>query len=224
MSESLTAELWNGITSIYEAILEHPFVTGLTDGTLPADAFAFYVVQDALYLRDYAKTLAVVAAKAPDTAGTEMFARHAAEIITVERVLHDSLMADLGIDAAAAEAAEPGPTTLAYTSYLLATALSGSYAESVGVVLPCYWIYYEVGRELLRRGSPNPPYQKWIDTYADDQYGDVVRSVLDVGDALGPSLGAAERARVERHFRVTSQYEWMFWDAGYRQERWPLPA
>ena len=224
MSESLTAELWNGISSIYEAILEHPFVTGLTDGTLPADAFAFYVVQDALYLRDYAKTLAVVAAKAPDTAGTEMFARHAAEIITVERTLHDSLMADLGIDAAAAEAAEPAPTTLAYTSYLLATALSGSYAEGVGVVLPCYWIYYEVGRELLRRGSPNAQYQKWIDTYADDQYGDVVRSVLDTGDALGPSLGAAERARVERHFRVTSQYEWMFWDAGYRQERWPLPA
>jgi thiaminase/transcriptional activator TenA len=224
MSESLTAELWNGITSIYEAILEHPFVTGLTDGTLTADAFAFYVVQDALYLRDYARTLAVVAAKAPDTAGTEMFARHAADVITVERTLHDSLMADLGIDAAAAEAAEPAPTTLAYTSYLLATALSGSYAEGVGVVLPCYWIYYEVGRELLRRGSPNPQYQKWIDTYADDQYGDVVRSVLDAGDALGPSLGAAERTRVVRHFRVTSQYEWMFWDAGYRQERWPLPA
>ena len=224
MSQSLTAELWNGITSIYEAILEHPFVTGLTDGTLPADSFAFYVVQDALYLRDYARTLAVVAARAPDTAGTEMFARHAAEIITVERALHDSLMAGLGIDAAAAEAAEPAPTTLAYTSYLLATALSGSYAEGVGVVLPCYWIYYEVGRELLRRGSPNPQYQKWIDTYADDQYGEVVRSVLDAGDALGPSLGAAERARVERHFRVTSQYEWMFWDAGYRQERWPLPG
>ena len=224
MSESLTADLWNDITGIYAAILEHPFVTGLADGTLPADAFSYYVVQDALYLRDYAKTLAIVAAKAPDTAGTEMFARHAAEIITVERLLHDSLLGDLGLDPAAADEEQPAPTTLAYTSYLLVTALSGSYAEGVGVVLPCYWIYYEVGRELLRRGSPNPAYQKWIDTYADDQYGDVVRSVLDAGDALGPSLGAAERARVERHFRVTSQYEWMFWDAGYRQERWPLPV
>jgi len=222
VSESLTAELWAGITSIYEAILEHPFVTGLTDGTLPEEAFSFYVVQDALYLRDYAKTLAVVAAKAPGTAGTEMFARHAAEIITVERTLHDSLLADLGLDQAEADAAEPAPTTVAYTSYLLATALSGSYAEGVGVVLPCYWIYYEVGKELLRRGSPNARYQKWIDTYADDGYGDVVRSVLDVADQLGPTLGAAERARVERHFRVTSQYEWMFWDAGYRLEGWPV--
>jgi thiaminase (transcriptional activator TenA) len=222
VSESLTAELWAGITSIYEAILEHPFVTGLTDGTLPEAAFSCYVVQDALYLRDYAKTLAVVAAKAPGTAGTEMFARHAAEIITVERTLHDSLLADLGLDPAEADAAEPAPTTLAYTSYLLATALSGSYAEGVGVVLPCYWIYYEVGKELLRRGSPNARYQKWIDTYADDEYGDVVRSVLDVADQLGPTLGAAERARVSRHFRVTSRYEWMFWDAGYRLEQWPV--
>jgi thiaminase (transcriptional activator TenA) len=221
---SLTAELWHDITGIYQAILDHPFVTGLTDGTLPEGAFAYYVVQDALYLRDYAKTLAVVAAKAPDTAGTEMFARHAAEIITVERVLHDSLMADLGLDAAAADAAEPAPTTLAYTSYLLATALAGSYAEGVGVVLPCYWIYYEVGKELLRRGSSNAQYQKWIDTYADDQYGDVVRSVLDVADGLGPALGPAERVLVHRHFRITSQYEWMFWDAGYRQERWPRLA
>jgi len=222
VSESLTADLWNDITGIYAAILEHPFVTGLTDGTLPGDAFAYYVVQDALYLRDYAKTLAIVAGKAPDTAGTEMFARHAAEIITVERVLHDSLMGELGLDPATMDEEQPAPTTLAYTSYLLATALSGSYAEGVGVVLPCYWIYHEVGRELLRRGSPNVQYQKWIDTYADDQYGDVVRSVLDVADGLGGQLGPAERALVGRHFRTTSQYEWMFWDAGYRQERWPV--
>jgi thiaminase/transcriptional activator TenA len=224
VSDRLSAELWHGITGIYDAILVHPFVTGLTDGTLPGDAFAYYVVQDALYLRDYAKTLAVVAAKAPDTAGTEMFARHAAEIISEERGLHDTLMADLGLDPAEADAAEPAPTTLAYTSYLLATALAGSYAEGVGVVLPCYWIYHEVGKELVRRGSPNPQYQKWIDTYADDQYGAVVQAVIDVADGLGPALGPAERARVGRHFRVTSQYEWMFWDAGYRRERWPVPA
>src|SRR6202012_6236013 len=121
----------------------------------------------------------------------EMFARHAAEIITVERGLHDPLMSDLGLAPAEAEAAEPTPTTPAYTSYLLATALAGSYAEGVGVVLPCYWIYYEVGRELVRRGSPNPQYQQWIDTYADDQYAAVVQSVRDVADDLGPAPGPA---------------------------------
>src|SRR5581483_10324093 len=143
MSERFTDELWQGSADIYAAILRHPFLAGLTDGSLPQDAFVFYVIQDALYLRDYAKALAAVAARAPDTTGTEMFARHAADVISVERTLHDSLLGDLGIDPASVDKAEAAPTTLAYTSYLLATASGGSYAEGTGAVLPCYWIYWE---------------------------------------------------------------------------------
>jgi len=222
MSNSFTGELWQGITDIYDAILAHPFLAGLTDGSLSPDAFAFYVVQDALYLQRYAETLAAVASRAPDSAGTEMFARHAAGIVDVELSLHDTLLADLGIDSASLDVAEPAPTTLAYTSYLLATARGGSYAEGVGVVLPCYWIYWEVGKHLLERGSPDPRYQKWIDTYSGEEFGDVVRDVLAVTDKMGPDLAPYERERVRQHFRVTSRYEWMFWDMGYRQDDWPV--
>jgi thiaminase (transcriptional activator TenA) len=221
MSDHFSGELWQGIVGIYDAILAHPFLTGLTDGTLPQDAFAFYVLQDALYLRRYAEALAAVASRAPDAAGTEMFARHAAGV-AVEARLHDSLLASLGIDPASAGATEAAPTTLAYTSYLLATTHGGSYADGVGAVLPCYWIYWEVGKELLRLGSPDPRYRQWIDTYGGEEFADVVREVLAATDELGPALGPAERARVHRHFRTTSRYEWMFWDMGYRKESWPL--
>jgi thiaminase (transcriptional activator TenA) len=222
MGDSFSAELWDSTADIYGAILAHPFVRGLTDGSLPRDAFTFYVIQDALYLRSYARALAAVAGKATDTAGTEMFARHAAGIIDVEMTLHESLLADLDIDAAAAETAEEAPTTLAYTSYLLAAVGDGSYAEGVGAVLPCYWIYWEVGKHLLSQGSPNPRYQKWIDTYGAEEFGGEALEVIAVADRLGPVLGAAERARVRQHFRTTSRYEWMFWDMGYRQEQWPV--
>jgi len=222
MSDRFTDELWQGAADIYGAILAHPFLAGLTDGSLSQDSFAFYVVQDALYLRGYAQALAAVASRASDNADIEMFARHAADIIAVERSLHDSLLADLGIDQASADAAEAAPTTLAYTSYLLATIRGGSYAEGIGAVLPCYWIYAEVGKELLRRGSPEPRYQKWIDTYGSDEYGDVVRDVLAVAGRLGPGLAPSERALVHRHFRTTSRYEWMFWDMGYRVQTWPV--
>jgi len=222
VTDRFTDELWRGSADIYDAILAHPFLAGLTDGSLPQDAFVFYVLQDALYLHGYAQALAAVASRAPDAGGIEMFARDAADIVAVERTLHDSLLGDLGIDPAAIEAAEPAPTTLAYTSYLLATVRGGSYAEGVGAVLPCYWIYWEVGKELVQRGSPDPRYQKWVDTYGGDEFGDVVRKVLDVTDALGPGLAPSERALVHRHFRATSRYEWMFWDMGYRQETWPL--
>jgi thiaminase/transcriptional activator TenA len=217
---SLTDELWDNITDIYDAILSHPFLNGLTDGSLSHDAFAFYVVQDALYLRDYAKSLAIVGGRAPDAATTRMFASHAAEAIAVEQDMHGELLADLGIDPSLVDRAAPAPTNLAYTSYLLATTMGGSFAEGVAAVLPCYWIYWEVGRELARRGSPDPRYKRWIDTYGSEDFGAVVKEVLAVAGKL--DLSSAERRVVLRHFRITSRYEWMFWDMGYRQESWPV--
>jgi thiaminase/transcriptional activator TenA len=222
MGDSFSAELWRSTADIYTAILAHPFVSGLTDGSLPQEAFTFYVVQDALYLKWYARALAAVASRAPDTAGTEMFARHAAGIVEIEMSLHVSLLADLDIDATAAAGAEEAPTTLAYTSYLLSAVRGGSYAEGVGAVLPCYWIYWEVGKHLTGRGSPNPRYQKWIDTYGADEFGAEALEVIAVADRLGPGLGSAERELVRRHFRATARYEWLFWDMGYRQETWPV--
>ena len=222
MNGRFTSELWQGIGDIYRGILVHPFLTGLTDGSLPQGTFAFYVVQDALYLRQYAQALAAVASRAPDAAGTEMFARHAADAVAVERALHESLLTDLGIDPAAASAAKPAPTNLAYTSYLLAAIYGGSYADGIGAVLPCYWIYWEVGKELQRRGSPDPRYQRWIDTYGGEAFSAAVRAVLAVTDELGPVLAPRERERVHQHFRVTSRYEWMFWDMGYRKQTWPI--
>lgn len=233
MTDSFSAELWAGAADIYAAILEHPFLTGLTDGTLPPAAFDCYVVQDALYLRRYAQALAALAARAPSAEQAEMFARHAAEAISVERRLHGSLLAEVGIDPSAAAKAEPAPACLAYTSYLLATVTTGSFAEGVAAVLPCYWIYWEAGKHLERLGSPDPRYQTWIGTYAGEEFGATVREVLAVTDELGRpgssgfsgsagSLSETDRMAARRHFRVASRYEWMFWDMGYRQETWPV--
>jgi thiaminase (transcriptional activator TenA) len=222
MSEDFSSGLWHDVADIYEAILRHPFLAGLTDGRLSPDSFAFYVVQDVLFLRRYAQALAMVASRAPDTASTEMFARHAAGIVTAEMSLHQSLMTDLDLDPSAVDATEEAPTTLAYTSYLLATAGNGSYGEGVGALLPCYWIYWEVGKHLLERGSPNPRYQHWIDTYSGDEYGSDVREVIAATNKLSADLRPRERDQVRRHFRVTSRYEWMFWDMAHRREGWPV--
>jgi thiaminase (transcriptional activator TenA) len=220
---SFSAELWAAMAPTYDAILRHPFLTGLTDGSLDERAFAFYVVQDAHYLRDYARALAVVGAKAPSEGAIATFARHAAGAIEVERELHATLFGELGIPADAAASAEVAPTCRAYTSYLLATVYGGSFAEGVGAVLPCYWIYWEVGKALVAKGSPNPRYQRWIDTYAGEEFAGVVREVLAITDELGPRLSADERGRVRAHVVTTSRYEWLFWDMGHRREAWPEP-
>jgi thiaminase/transcriptional activator TenA len=219
---TFTDELWAANADIYEAILAHPFLTGLADGSLSEAAFAHYLVQDALYLREYARALAVVGSRASSAAATRMFARHAADAVTAELELHAALLPELGIAAAEIEAAEPAPANLAYTSYLLATTRGGSYAEGLGAVLPCYWIYWEVGKELVRRGSPDPRFQRWIDTYAAEEFADAVRAVLAEADKAADGLSPAERAQVARHYRTTSRYEWLFWDSAYRMETWPV--
>ncbi|MGI8592983.1 MAG: thiaminase II [Solirubrobacteraceae bacterium] len=218
----LTAELWSGIEAIYRAILDHPFLGGLTDGSLDRASFEFYVVQDALYLREYARALSVAAARAPGEAEIAMFAEHAAGAIAVERSLHEGFFAELGLSEEDVAGTPMAPTNLAYTSYLVATAYTGSFAELLGAVLPCYWIYWEVGKALLESGSPDPLYARWIETYGGEEFGEVVGAVLDLADRLGPELSPAERGRAARHFATTSRYEWMFWEAAFRRERWPI--
>jgi thiaminase/transcriptional activator TenA len=114
------------------------------------------------------------------------------------------------------------PTTLAYTSYLTRTAYAAPFEELVGALLPCYWIYWEVGKELVAAGSPNPLYQRWIDKYASEEFGEAVRRVLDATNRATADLPESRLAPIRRRFLTASRYEWMFWDAAYRREAWPV--
>jgi thiaminase/transcriptional activator TenA len=219
---SFTDELWGSIAQIYQAILDHPFLEGLTDGALPESAFRFYVVQDALYLRDFARALAVAAAKSPRDPWCEMFAEHARTALVVERSLHEGFFREWGLTSEQVYATPMAPTNLAYTSYLLGVAYASPFEQLLGAILPCYWIYWEVGKALEAAGSPNPLYRRWIGTYASEEFGAAVRQVLEAMNQSVEDLTETRRAPIRRHFLATSRYEWMFWDAAWRQESWPV--
>jgi thiaminase (transcriptional activator TenA) len=217
-----TADLWRSIEPIYAAILRHPFVTGLTDGSLPRPSFQFYAVQDALYLREFARSLSLAAARAPRDEWIIMFNEHAAGALKVERALHEGFFQEFGLGPGDVAATPLAPTNLAYTSYLVAAAYAAPFHEAVAALLPCYWIYWEVGKALEQRGSPDPLYTRWIGTYASAEFGGVVEAALDCADTLASALDPAGREAMQRHFITTSRYEWMFWDMGYRREAWPV--
>jgi thiaminase/transcriptional activator TenA len=218
----LTEQLWADAESTYTAILRHPFITGLTDGSLPHETFRHFIVQDAHYLRGFARALTVCAAKAPDEHATVMFAEHAAVAIRAEQDMHAELAEALGLYPAQLPDQPVAPTTVAYRSYLLATVYGGSFAEGLGAVLPCYWIYARVGEELFERSSPDPLYARWISMYGGEDFQATVNDILDLTNRVGAGLSTAETANLRQHFQVTTRYEWMFWDAGYRQETWPI--
>lgn len=217
-----TDQLWAGIAPIYRAILEHPFVTGLTDGTLPQDRFRFYAVQDAHYLRAFARALAAAAAKAPRDEWCQFLNEHARDTLVVERALHDGYFGEWGLTAEQVYATPLAPTNLAYTSYLLRVSFSGAFEEALAALLPCDWIYIEVGRKLEQAGSPNPLYRRWIDAYASDAFWTIVQELIAMVDRAVEGLDETRRAALQRHFTTTSRYEWMFWDMAWRMEGWPI--
>jgi len=219
-SAPFTGELWTDVRPIYNDILRHPFLLGLSDGTLPESRFNYYLVQDWHYLRAFSDVLKVLAEKAPRKDWAATLRQHAASTLEAERQLHDTLLASTGITSKQIENTPVSPTTYAYMNHLRMTARQESFARGLAAVLPCYWVYWEVGKELAKRGSTRPAYQSWIDQYAGPGYGEVVEQILTIFNTEAENSGAASRRKLKESFRRSTRYEWMFWDMAWRQEKW----
>ena len=150
-----------------------------------------------------------------------MLRSHAEQAVEVERELHKSLLDSYGVSKEMAARTQMAPTNYAYTNHLLVTAARGTFAEGLAALLPCYWIYWEVGKELTKRGSKNPEYKRWIDQYSSGDYGKVVKEVLAIMNAEANNLSPAEQLRCIDLFILGARYEYMFWDMAWRMEAWP---
>ena len=207
---------------IWDAILAHPFLTELGQGTLAHDRFLYFIRQDYLYLFEFARVLCAGGSKAEDLDTLEMFAKHAANTVAVERVMHAGFIQRLGLQDGAPLESERTPTTQAYTRHLLAVAREGTLGEVVAAVLPCYWIYLEVGRHLATCQPADPIYRDWIKAYGSETFAELVRQQLTLVDRLGARAPAHESRRMTEHFIQSSRYEYLFWDDAYRLAAWPV--
>jgi thiaminase (transcriptional activator TenA) len=216
-----SGQAWQRTGRLQQAMLELPFNTELAAGTLSRDRFQFYLAQDARYLIGFGRALAVASARADDHDEVAFFANAAHEAIIVERQLHHGYFARFGLSAEDLAAIETSPTCLGYTSYLLAVAQTASYAELVAALLPCFWVYHQVGTNIHKRQQGENPYQEWIDTYADENFGSVVATCRAAVDRTATTVDDATRERMFAAFARASEYEWLFWDSAWRLESWP---
>jgi thiaminase/transcriptional activator TenA len=213
---------WTATAALRQAIHALPFNAELADGSLSRERFQFYIQQDALYLGQFARILAIAAAKAPDTTTLQEFTQFSLGAITVERALHEHYLAGFGISAAEAARAEPAPDCLAYTSFLLATAYHEPWEVLLAALVPCFRIYWDVGGAIAAKAAADNPYRNWIDTYADESFGAAVRALIDIVDrAAGPVASPARERMLAAYIRAT-QYEYLFWDGAYHRRAWPL--
>ena len=215
-------EAWRQNAALREAIHRLPFNTELAAGTLSRERFRFYIVQDAIYLGQYARVLALAAAKAPEIATLQAFANSALGAVAVEQALHGRYLQEFGVDPVLVMAAEPTPDCLAYTSFLLATAYQEPWEILVAALLPCFWIYWDVAQAIPREAAAENPYRAWIDTYADPHFGEAVGRVIGVADQAAAATTSRIRSGMLAAFRRSAQYEWLFWDGAWRQRGWPV--
>ena len=208
-----TAALWAAGGETWHQILDLPFVRALGDGTLDEDLFAFYLDQDALYLRDYSRALATLSARADIAEAQVHWAAGAHEAIAAESQLHEGWLANR------ARLGGPSPITMGYTNFLRASAAGDDYVVGAAAILPCYWLYEEVGAVLSSQNHADHPYAEWLSMYGGEEFAaDVARSLAEVERAF-EAASPDQRVRAARAYLSACVYEREFFDQAHRALR-----
>jgi thiaminase/transcriptional activator TenA len=214
-------ETWQKNVSLFEAIVSMSFNRELAQGTLERERFRHYMIQDAHYLEGFARALALLSAKGHQSDHIVQFAESARVAIIVERSLHGEYFVDFGITPEEFASTEPTPVCEHYISYLLRLASLEPFEVGVAGVLPCFWIYREVGKRILSVAARPNPYQRWIDTYSGEEFEKSVDAVIAVVDSLAASASERSVQLMHQAFRRSTQLEWMFWESAYSKATWP---
>lgn len=211
-------QAWEASKPVYDQILKLPFIEELMNGTLDKEKFMFYIQQDALYLADYGRVLAAIGARLKKAEYTEAFIHFAGDSVAVEKALHASFLKDFDL-----KKQEASPSCLLYTSYLYKQLADSPVEVALAAVLPCFWIYKEVGDYILQHQvKGNNPYQEWIDTYGGDDFDRSVKLAISICDEVVAQCTEEQRKAMTNAYVMCSRFEWMFWDSAYRMEEWAV--
>ncbi|QAY72980.1 bifunctional hydroxymethylpyrimidine kinase/phosphomethylpyrimidine kinase [Agromyces protaetiae] len=214
------ADWWGGIADVRAGIDDLPFIRSLADGTLDRGAFLGYLAQDALYLRDYARVLAEASRLAPDASAQAFWAESARGAIEGELELHTGELAASDSPATSGvRDLEADRATTAYLDHLLATAARGEYSVLVAALLPCFWIYTDLGARLGAGGfgdaplRADHPYAAWLATYRDPAFAIATRRAIEIATDASSRATPEVRARAAQAFRRSAEHELAFFAA-----------
>ena len=214
---SVSARLYRAAAPIWEQCLRHPFVTGIGDGTLDVEKFRHFMLQDYLYLFDYARVFALGVVKARDPELMRTFSKNVDAILNGEMNIHRAYMQRLGITEEQVFAVQPALDNLSYTNYMLSVAHTGGPREIVASILACSWSYAEIGQALaaLPGAAEHPFYGEWIRGYASDDYAATNQALIELMDTLAAGATEEELGYLTEIFVNCSRYELGFWDMAW---------
>ena len=214
---SVSAHLHDAAAPVWEACLRHPFVTGIGDGTLDMEKFRYFMLQDYLYLFDYARVFALGVVKARDPELMRVFAANVDAILGGEMKIHRAYMKRLDITEEQVFSVKPALANLSYTNYMLSVAQTGGPMEIVASILACSWSYAEIGQALaaIPGAAEHPFYGEWIRGYASEEYAATNQALIELMDSLAADAGEEQLAYLTDVFVNCSRYELGFWDMAW---------
>lgn len=205
----LSQQAWQLNAAILQSIKQHPFIQQLAAGSLDPETFHFYIAQDRYYLEQFAKSLAIAANKAPGHIGATLahFAQevHSAELAIVHDYYHT----------ASSNLNTLTPANLGYTNFLLKSCLTEDLAICIAALLPCFWVYYDVGLYAASNSEASNPFQHWINSYSDENFAGSVNQAIAIFDTLAENSSREIQEQMLLHFSISTKYEWQFWDDSF---------
>ena len=207
---SLSKTLWNENEDLARASLEHRFVRGIGDGTLPLGSFQSYVAQDAFFLESFARAYALALAHSPDRDAMSDFADLITGVLE-ELKLHGGYAEKWGVRL---DDVVPAKASLAYTDFLLSTAALKSVGETCAAMTPCMRLYAFLGQSLAEEGyDQDNPYAEWIETYSDPEFDALASTLERLLDRY-----ASDAPRTRSAYRRAMELEIAFFEANYEAE------
>lgn len=214
-----TEELYENVKDLWTSFYDHPFVDGIGSGKLDIEKFKFYMIQDYLYLLDYAKVYSLGAIKATDEETMGKFSSLADGILNTEMSIHRNYMQKLGITSEELKNTKMSLSNISYTHYMLAVSYAGGVAEVAVSLLSCLWSYEFIGKHLYNKyGIQDNFYADWIKGYISDDYHKLNEWLLALVNKHAEGISAAQKEKLIDIFVNTSRYEGLFWDMAYKGE------
>jgi len=203
--------------TVFSRFYNCSFNRELYEGRLPKRIFRAYLEQDRLYLADYAGALNLVSARLPNKSHAQLFRSFAKNTIGLEQAIHTKYLKKLSPDSffrASGGAVEKIPVIAEYTAQLLFNAEHAPVEEAVASLIPCFWIYKDLGIHMdLSVCDPKHPYREWIATYADEEFRDATNNMITVADELNVEINCLDkRSSIAKHFWQSVEFEYRFFE------------
>lgn len=216
-----TEYLFREVEPIWYEYINHPFLKELGEGTLEREKFKNYLIEDYLYLKEYAKVFAIGMTKSKSMKEIKFYYETIKGILEDENAVHIKYLKEFGVDIEKLDELKCSNENSNYTSYMLKVALEGGVKEIAVATMPCAWSYFYIGNKLSEIYGENLSenyYRLWIESYNSKEYKILVDNWIKYIDNMNINLKSSEANELLYIFRKASMHEMEFWNMAYGEK------